>query len=370
MLLKRNPLATLRRITQPNRKILHQPPGTLIASKEAHPTSMEVFVYNKDEIQEHSMTEPEMLRPLLQQEDVCWIHVTGHQSTDVLQQLGQMFELHPLALEDVLSIPQRSKREDYGSHIYTVFHVFHIEKEQTKIEQVSMFLCGNAVISIQEYPGDCFDHIRTRLRSNRGQIRKMKHDYLFYTLLDAVVDHYFPLMEHYGDLLDDMEQGLFDEDTRDAQVLPGILSTRRALWNIRRVLWPLRDMVNTLSREEHDLIADEVRVYFRDCHDHTLRLIDLLENYREMNSHLKDVSLNLASHKLNEVMKVLTIISTIFIPLSFLVGLYGMNFDQASAYNMPELKHPMGYPILLSVMALITVTLLSYFFRKGWLTSK
>lgn len=361
------PLSLIKPIRQLRNKNLNTPPGSLKSSPEAQPTTIDLLSYHVDDLEEHQNIDMAKLKTLLKEDHICWVQITGLKDIEVIKAIGELFDLHPLALEDVLSIPQRAKQEDFGDYIYTVCHMFHDRPSHLQMEQISIFLTGRAVITFQEFEGDCFEPLRLRIRQKRGRIRQQRHDYLFYSILDAITDHYFPILEKHGEILDALENKLFEHFSGEQEELQELMGLRRALLAIRRVLWPLRDTIHYLSREPHQMISEDVRVYFRDCHDHTLRLIDLLETYREMNAHLKDVSLNLASQRLNEVMKVLTIISTIFIPLSFLAGLYGMNFDQKSPYNMPELKWAYGYPTLLLVMLVITCILVGYFVKKGWL---
>jgi magnesium transporter len=236
-------------------------------------------------------------------------------------------------------------------------------------EQISMFLGERVLLTFQERPGDCFDPVRTRLRAARGQIRNRQIDYLAYTLLDAVIDGYFPVLEGLGERLEDLEDRVIAAPA-DLEVAR-IHEIRRELLTIRRAVWPQREMVNALTRESSHYVTDQTRPYLRDCYDHTIQLMDIIETYREIATGLVDVYLSSVSTRLNEVMKVLTIIATIFIPLSFITGLYGMNFDTAaSPWNMPELAWYWGYPMALGLMAVVAAGLLYYFYRKGWLIDR
>jgi magnesium transporter len=231
---------------------------------------------------------------------------------------------------------------------------------------VSLFFGERYVVTFQEREGDCFEPVRNRIRRARGRLRENRPDYLAYALLDAVIDAYFPIVEAYGDRLEALEDRVLEEPTSD--VVSEIHAVKRELSNIRRAVWPLRDVVNLLLREQHPLLREDTRLYLRDAYDHTIQLVELVESHREIASGLLDVYLSSVSNRMNEVMKVLTIIATIFIPLSFVAGLYGMNFDrQASAWNMPELSWDYGYPAALGVMLAIALGMLWFFRRKRWL---
>lgn len=340
-------------------------PGTLLTSSDALPTRMDIFSFNAEELDEIQNIGAERLDALCGEDRIVWLNVTGLADVEIIEWLGQRFELHPLALEDVVHVQQRPKLEDYEKTIFIVSNILHVTEERVETEQVSLFAGDGFVISFQERPGDCFEFVRERLRNKRGKIRSHGSDYLLYALLDSIVDHYFPVLEVMVERLDDTERELFTMP--EADVLPELITMRRDLATLRRVLAPLRDVTQALLREDKPLMQEYTRPYLRDCQDHVLRLLDNLEACKEMTAQLMDVSLNLASQRLNEVMKVLTMISTIFIPLGFIAGLYGMNFDRTNApYNMPELGSPYGYPIVLAVMFSIVIVLLYYFYRKGW----
>ncbi len=276
-----------------------------------------------------------------------------------------MFNLHGLALEDVVNVHQRPKVEEYADHAFIVTRMIQAGLPPTT-EQVSMFLGEGFLLTFQERPGDCFDPVRARLRSSRGQIRDRQADYLAYALLDAVIDGYFPVLETLGERLEVLEDAVTAEPP-EAEATQ-IHEIKRELLLLRRAVWPQREMVNALTRETSPYVTDQTRLYLRDCYDHTIQLMDIVETYREIATGLVDIYLSSVSTRLNEIMKVLTIIATIFIPLGFVAGLYGMNFDaSASPWNMPELRWYWGYPVALGVMAAAALGMLYYFYRKGWI---
>lgn len=346
-------------------------PGILTAAENALATHVQVIGYNKDDIVETPVKTVAEIKGLLDQWAVCWINVDGLADTNLIEELGQLLGLHPLALEDVVNTHQRPKVEDYETNLYIVTRMVTPAKgsggDDLELEQVSIFLGRNFVLSFQEKPGDCFDPVRERLRKGVGKrIRTQKADYLSYALLDALVDSFFPLLESYGTKLDDMEDAVLMNPTDDTMAT--IHATKRTLQGLRHVIWPLRDALSAFN-SEHDLVHDETRVFIRDCQDHVVQLLDILENYRERAGGLTDLYLTSLSNKLNEVMKVLTIIATIFMPLGFLVGMYGMNFDTSSPWNMPELRQPYGYPVLILVMLGLAFGMMAYFRKLGWLGS-
>ncbi|MFW6050051.1 MAG: magnesium/cobalt transporter CorA [Myxococcota bacterium] len=343
------------------------PPGTLHVDPEAPAPRIDVFAYGPDGMTESKVRSPDELRAYLDRWAVTWVNVEGLGDADVLVRIGEVFGLHALALEDVVHLNQRPKAEPYRDHFYVVTHMAHVVADRIETEQLSLFVGKGFVLTFQERPGaDSLDPVRARIREGRGRIRSMGADYLAYALLDAVIDHYFPVVEHYADRLETLERQVLARP--DSPLLATIMEARRELLGLRRLFWPLREAVSFLSREEHALMSQDTRIHLRDAHDHLTRIIEGLESCREISSTLLDVYLSAASHRMNEVMKVLTIIATIFIPLTFIVGIYGMNFDpDVSPWNMPELRWPYAYPVVLGVMAGVALGLLYYFRRKGWL---
>ncbi len=342
-----------------------QAPGTLVAEPEAEAPRITVMGYGPDAYEEAELTGVAELDRFQGKWPVLWVNVDGLADAAVIDAIGKRFGLHPLALEDVLNTHQRAKVEQYPDHLFVVARVVSLGDGGPEGEQLSIFLGEGFVVTFQERQGDPLDPVRRRIREGRPLMRAAKADYLAYAILDAVVDHYFPMLEAYGEYLDDLEDEVIYR--ADRTMISKIHKTRRDLLAIRRSAWPLREALNSLIRDENVLVGDNTRIYLRDCYDHVLRIVDLLENDREITSGLMDVYLSSLSNKMNEVMKLLTIIATIFIPLTFIVGVYGMNFDRASPYNMPELGWRYGYLATWGVMVVIAVIMTIYFWRKGWI---
>ena len=343
------------------------PPGTLTPMEDRPPekATIRVFDYTEDHLEERTVERVEECFPYVQTDTITWIDVDRIGDVDVVRTLGEHFNLHPLALEDVLHVPQRPKMETYENHLFIVTRMISF-KEELDSEQVSMFLGKNYLITFQERPGDCFDPIRDRIRRARGIIRRRRAGYLAYALLDALVDGYFPVLEVMGERIEALEDEVVESPS--PATLQRIHEVKGDLLGLRRSMWPQRDAVNALLREETPLIAEETRPYLRDCYDHTVQVMDVVESYREVASGLMDVYLSSLSHRMNEVMHTLTLVATIFIPLTFIAGIYGMNFNpEASRWNLPELNWAWGYPAVWGVMLLVAAGMLTYFRRKRWL---
>ena len=341
-------------------------PGTLVARPESRPAKMQVFAFDKEELIERSVTDVNQLPELLKKYPVTWVNIDGLGNTSIVQALGDLFHLHRLALEDVVNAHQRAKVEDYGENLFIVSRMVGYQ-EQLETEQLSMFLGPNFVLTFQEdVPGDCLDPVRERLRKQQGRMRASGADYLAYAILDAVIDSYFPVLEKYGERLDALDDQITLHEEQGT--LQDFHQLRGELLFLRRAIWPHREAMAALSREVSPLITLETRVHLRDCYDHTIQLIDFLETNRDLCSDLRDYYLSKVSNRMNEIMKVLTIIATIFIPLTFITGLYGMNFDtHDSPYNMPELHTRFGYPTVWGVMIAVVAGLVMFFKRRGWL---
>lgn len=352
----------------------HQPgslPGVIAVDQEAKPTEISLIDYNPQElIHLNQLTCAECVN-YLDSESVSWVDIAGLGDHVVLQSLGEGFNLHPLVLEAVANVPQRPKVEDHEHQLVIITQMANLKPQAAGfwLEQVSFVLGENYLLTVQEEPErDCFDLVRDRLNRNRGIIRRQKADYLTYALWDAVIDGYFPILEAYGEKIEILENEVITQSSD--RILGKIYRIRRELLALRRGIWSQRDALNTLIREGHPLISDHVLIYFKDCYDHTVQIIDTIETYRELASGLIDIYLSAVNNRMNEVMKLLTVVSSIFIPLTFIAGIYGMNFNpEASPFNMPELNWYWGYPFCLGVMATVALILVTYFWRQGWFKS-
>jgi len=346
------------------------PPGTLHPPPEASPSEVSVLAFGPaghEEVRLPARADLTRLPALLEKWPVTWVNVEGLGDAEVLAELGRIFNLHHLALEDVLHPHQRAKAEPYGESYFIVARM-PVREQPWRTEQVSIFLGPRYVLTFQEGPrGDPLDPIRERIRS--GALgNRARPDYLVHAILDAIVDHYFPLLEQCGERLDALEEMEAGVTRPVPELMSGVHAVKRDLLTIRRIVWPLRDALNALLRDPTRLITDETRMYLRDLQDHTIQIVDLVETYRDIASGITEVYLSSVSQHTNEIMKVLTIIATIFIPLTFIVGVYGMNFDSsASPLNMPELRWYYGYPLLWLLMLLIAAAMLLLFRRYGWL---
>lgn len=364
--LRRLPLTLIKRKDDEEDDFYHRPgdmPGTIIVDADAPLPMIFLIDYNQTDIVHKQLNTPEECASYLDKESVTWVDVQGLGSVDILERLGKVFDLHPLVLEDVVNVPERPKIEDYDDQLLIISRMV-VPKEQVcgfYSEQVSLVLGKYYLLTVQEEPNhDCLEGVRSRIEKGKGIIRRQGADYLAYTLLDAIIDGFFPVLELYGERIQELEEEVIVNPTR--KTLQKIYKIRRELLQLRRAIWPQRDAINSLIREGNDLISDEVRVYLRDCYDHTVQVMDMVETYRELASGLMDVYLSAVSNKMNEVMKLLTVVSAIFIPLTFIAGVYGMNFEY-----MPELKWHWGYPLCWAVMLAIAFGLIFFFWRKGWL---
>jgi magnesium transporter len=342
-------------------------PGTLRPpeKKRVERVHIRVIDYSSDSFEEREIHNLEECTAYRDKPTVTWIDVTGVHDIDIIQQLGQKFGLHQLALEDIVNTGQRPKIDEYDDHFFIVLRELQWQ-EGLIADQISLFFGKNFVITFQELEGDVFDPVRERLRRGRARIRQLGADYLAYALLDKLVDEMFPILEMYGERLEDLEDGLIERPNR--KMLHEVHRIRRDLVVLRRTVWPEREIANILLREDSDLISAETKLYLRDVYDHTVQIVEIIETYRDIVGGMLDVYLSSLSNRMNEVMKVLTIISTIFIPLTFIVGIYGMNFDtRVSPLNMPELEWYYGYPAVMIGMLIIAIGMLIYFRRRKWL---
>lgn len=339
------------------------PPGTLAAPEGAQMPVMTMMAYNTKGLTEKTIKLPEEIIPFLQNGDIVWVNIDGLGSIEPLEEFGRLLNLHTLALEDVLNTNHRPKTEDYGDHLFIVTRMAAIRDNILDIEQISMFAGKKFVLTFQEKTGDCLNPVRHRIRTGK-RIRVLHSDYLAYAIIDAVIDGYFPVLETFGERLYALEDEVVKAPRQE--LISRIHDTKRELRSLRHALWPMREMLNGFAADT-DVLREETRPYLRDAHDHIIQALDMLETYREMASGLLDIYLSSISQKMNEVIKVLTIISTIFIPLSFIAGIYGMNFDTSRPLNMPELGWEFGYPAVMLFMAGVAGGLLLYFRKRGWL---
>jgi magnesium transporter len=332
---------------------------------EQIPATLYLLDYDESNFSEYVDCSLDDARKYFDSPGRTWLHVQGTPSEALLRSVADAYQLHPLALEDVLHTGQRAKMEAYEQQVFVIVGVPELNDEGIGTAQLSLFLGDTWVVSFYSGSRDPFEAIRSRATRKESKIRRNGADFLFYALLDTAVDSSFPTMEFLGERIEALELTVFDDPSR--QALDEIHRLKRELVLLRRVLWPQRDMINGLIRDDCPQIGENTRLYLRDCYDHAVHALDLVESYREMASSLLEVYLSSLSNRLNDVMKVLTIIATLFIPLSFITGLYGMNFDRsASPWNMPELGMRFGYPGLLLVMLGIVVGMLMYFRRKRW----
>jgi magnesium transporter len=340
-------------------------PGTLVSAPERGEGQLYVVHYGPDGVVEDRAPSLERVRQLGEKAGITWLDVTGLGNAELVGRVGELFGLHPLALEDVLHVHQRAKVEDYGSHYYFVARVVN-PGELLDTEQLSLFFGERFVVTFQERPGDPFEPVRDAIRSGRGRLRAQGADYLAYRLLDTALDPYFPQAERIALRLDTIEEEMLEHPRR--RHMQELFALRRELMALRRAAWPLREALQNLMRASDGKIAPETLPYLRDAQDHAVQALEMVENEREIATGLIELHLAAQSQRMNEVMKVLTIISTIFIPLTFIVGVYGMNFDPAAGpLSMPELQSPYGYAACLAAMAAIALSLWWWFRHRGWI---
>jgi magnesium transporter len=333
-----------------------------VGEKRHEQVKLSVINYDAVNFQEKEVNNVEEAFSFRNKASVTWLNIDGVHQPEIIEQVGKSFGLHPLVVEDIASTGQRPKMEDFDDYIFVVLRMlrFDEEEKETKTEQISIVLGRDFVVSFQEMEGDVFDAIRERLRSNKGRIRKMGADYLAYALIDAVVDNYFMILEILGETIEEIEDKLVTNPT--SETLQIIHDLKREMIFLRKSVWPLREVINRLERSESPLINKSTFVYLRDVYDHTIQVMDAVETFRDMLSGMLDIYLSSVSNRMNEVMKVLTVIATIFIPLTFVAGIYGMNFRY-----MPELEQALSYPAILILMLIVAMLMVVYFRRKKWI---
>jgi magnesium transporter len=361
------------------RKFRHAPPGTapgaVVIPKDALKLSLKSFMYEENTFSETEISNIQDLRTQFESnpQKVHWFDIKGLGNLSFLLEVADYFRIHRLQMEDVVNVYQRPKAEENKGYLFFISRMLRNIQGQMQNDQLSMFLGKNYVITIQEGYEDVLDPVRERIRHGKGFMRRSGADYLAYSLMDVVVDNYYPVLEQVGERLDDLQDELISNPGRES--LARVLESKRELILLRRTIWSERDKLNDILRSQFSEIRDSTKVFFRDTYDHCIQLLDLVESYKEMTASLTDVYHSSVSFRLNQVMKVLTIISTIFIPLTFIVGLYGMNFSRVDPetgrffpMNMPELYSPHGYITVCLVMVAIVIAQLIFFYKKGWLT--
>lgn len=338
-------------------------PGTMIfiGERQVDKARIDIIQYDAAGLKEMSDVTPEQCRECSAAPGVTWINVNGIHNVALIESLGKYFGLHPLTLEDIVNTTQRPKVEEFPNYVYAVLKMMAFDDAENRlnIEHVSLIFGENSVISFQEHEGDVFDYVRERIRKAKGRIRSLNADFLAYALMDAAVDHYFLALERIGDRIENMDDRIL------AHPRPGDIQEvhhlKREILSFRKAVWPLREEVGALGKSETALIRPETRVFLRDLYDHIIQIIDMVETFRDILGGIHDTYLSSVSNRMNEIMKVLTIISTIFIPMTFIAGVYGMNFE-----NMPELKWPFGYYLTWGVMLMIALSLVFFFKRRKW----
>ena len=357
----------------------HAPPGTAPGSLNVPEGSLKpkvkILTYDQQSFEEKQVHGVFELKSQVENfpDKKHWIDIRGFGDKVFFEQLADNFGIHRLQMEDVFNVYQRAKAEDYQGHLFLISRCLKEENGFISNDQLSLFLGKNFVISIQDRYEDMLEPVRERIRKGKGYLRSYGPDYLLYALMDVVLDNFFPVIESISDRLDELQDALIDNPTRDK--LNRVLMTKRDLIMLRRSIWSERDKMNDILRSNFPLISESTKIFFRDSYDHCVHAIDLIESYKEVTASLMDVYMSSVSNRMNQIMKVLTIISTIFIPLTFIVGLYGMNFSYTDPItgkilpmNMPELYSPYGYVTVVAIMAVIVIGLLYFFVKKGWLT--
>lgn len=342
-------------------------PGSLVyvGEKKIEEPIITLFDFDEERVTERRVDHIDECIPLKDTKAVSWINIDGIHNTKLIDEIGKGFGLHPLVCEDLLNTHQRSKVEEYDDYIFLVLKMIFYDEEEgdIRMEQISLILGKRYVLTFQEMPGDVFDGVRERIRKSRGKVRKESCDYLAYALLDAIVDNYFIVMEKISERVERLEGRVAVNPT--AADLSEIHKLKNRMTFLRRAIWPLREIVGSLLKNGSKIIDEKLEPYLRDLYDHALQVTDAIDMFRDMLSGLQDVYLSSVSNRMNEVMKVLTIFASIFIPLTFIAGVYGMNFE-----FMPELKWRMGYPLVLLIMFSVAVVMLIFFWRKRWLWVK
>ncbi|OUS20100.1 magnesium and cobalt transport protein CorA [Nonlabens dokdonensis] len=358
--MKKINLRLRRKATPKSTGTVFQPPGTIsyVGEERTGEVSTETILYDT----EHYSKQEGIYLDQLKEDRVNWFNIDGVHDIDLLEKVGNKFHLHHLLLEDIANTTQRPKTEFYGAYIYQCIKMISYDAQNNELneEQVSIILTEDAVISFQEKTGDVFENIRERIENSRGRIRNVKSDYLFYALIDSIIDHYFLVIEQIGEYLDQLEDEIFDNPQKDS--LNQAQKNKRMLLKLRRAIFPLRESISRLLKEDSSLIESKTHAYLQDAYDHCIQIIETVETYREINAGLRDMYLSSVSHKMNQIMQVLTIVSSLFIPMTFVAGIYGMNFE-----HIPELTWDHGYQYFWIINAIIFFSLLGFFKWKKWI---
>lgn len=351
-----------------------QRPGYLFMAQGALLPRMFLISFDEEVFHEKEYTDYDALMAYFREnpQQRHWIDIRGYGNIGLLEKITADFTIHPLQMEDVISDYQRPKADTEGENLFFISRMLtFMPSKCIDDDQISIFSGSNYILTFQSDYEDCLNVLRDRIRTGRGTIRKRPVIYMAYAIMDVTIDNYFPVLAEIGEYLENMEELLFKQP--DKEMLTQILTMKREMVKVRRIAWSERDKFNEILRSDEDIVPDEIKIYFKDVYDHTVQVIDIVDNYRELMGGLTELYLSNVSNRMNEIMKVLTIISSIFIPLSFVAGVYGMNFSRENPdgsinyLNMPELYHPYGYLILISIMLLILAGQLYFFYRKGWL---
>jgi magnesium transporter len=341
-----------------------EPPGTLKHSikKELEPTSIQRIDYEKEDYQIEELNTIEANLKEIVKPKIRWIKISGLRDLEKIEKLGNLMEIHPLVLEDIVNTNQRPKYEDYKDYLFIVLDMIQWDDDGDEFifEQISIIIGPNFIISVEEHNTDLFKPILERITTPKGRVRSLGTDYLAYTLVDVIIDHYFLTQELLETYIEEIEDNLVEKPEKE--VLQTIYQVKRSVIDLQKAIWPMRDVINSFQREDSELVNDYLQIYLRDLYDHIYRINDSIQNYREIITGMLDLYLSSVSNKMNDIMKVLTIISTIFIPLSFLAGFYGMNF-----IYMPELASPIAYPLLISIMISTALLMIIYFRKRSWI---
>ena len=339
-------------------------PGTVkyVGKKREAPVRLHLLDYNETDFTEKDLKNVSESLPFKESPTVTWLNITGVHDEKVILEVGDKFNIHPLVLEDIANTTQRPKVEEYDNYMFVIVKMayFNDDTKEVVLEQVSLLVGKDFVISFQEKEGDVLEGLRDRIRNSKGKVRKLGSDYLMYGILDSIVDHCFSVLEKLGEEIESMEEKLVIDANQE--LLSKIYNIKKELIFMRKAVWPMREVINTIQRSEHDLVNDGTIVFLRDVYDHIVQVVETVETFRDMTTGMLDLYLSTVSNKMNEVMKVLTIFAAIFIPLTFIAGVYGMNF-----HFMPELNWRFAYPLWWAVIIVLTIGMIFYFKKKKWL---